>query len=87
MLDGDGEPLVGIGFISTESSDPGLSISSTSTSVKDDIIDILEADGQITGEKPLEEGNVCCIKSSSGCCTVWYMVWVLRWGELLRNVW
>ncbi|CAM9760210.1 unnamed protein product [Ascophyllum nodosum] len=46
--DDDGEPLVGIGFISTESSDPGPSVSSISTSVQDEMIDILEADGQVT---------------------------------------
>ena len=78
MSDDDGEPLVGIGFISRESSDPGPSGSSTSTYVKDDMIDILEADGQVKGETHLEEGNMCCIKLSSGCCTVRYMAWVLR---------
>ena len=78
MSDDDGEPLVGIGFISTESSDPGPSVSSISTSVQDEIIDILEADGQVTGETYFEEGNMCCIKLSSGCCTVRYMVWLLR---------
>ena len=78
MADDDGEPLVGIGFISTESSDPGPSGSSASISVTDDMIDILEADGQVTGETHLEEGSMCCTKLSSGCCTVWYIVWVLR---------
>ena len=75
MSDGDGEPLVGIGFISAASSNPDSSGSSTSTSIKDNMIDILEADEQVTGERRILRRATCAALGSlpaDAPCGIWH---------------